>query len=109
MQRKYICYKSFPHTLLKRNIYWYIFQSEVYRLSMSGLRCNFTICNFGKFKFYAKLFLRINLSSYFPSSYFSGILQISRIADLQHWIFLNFLDILLMLLKEGGVIFPFPE
>ena len=49
------------------------------------------------------------MSSYFLAIYFSGILRISRIADLQHWIFLNVLDILLMLSDEGGVIFPFPE
>ena len=35
--------------------------------------------------------------------------QISRIADLPHWIFLNLLDILLMFLEEDGVIFPFPQ
>ena len=82
---------------------------RVHPLSMSSLCCNFTICNFGKFEFQAKLFLRINLSSYFPASYFSEILWISRIADLQHWVFLKVLDILLMLSDEGGVIFPFPE
>ena len=49
------------------------------------------------------------LLSYFQASYFSGILQISRIADLQHWIFLNFSDIRLMFLEESGVISPFPE
>ena len=54
-----------------------------------------------------ELFLRINLSIYFQASFFYGILQISRIADLQHWIFLNFSDILLMFLEEIGVIFPF--
>ena len=49
------------------------------------------------------------MSSYFQASYFSGILRISRIADLRHWIFLSFSDIFLMLLEESGVIFPFPE
>ena len=51
----------------------------------------------------------IYLLSYFQASYFSGVLQISRIADLQHWIFLNFSDIRLMFLEESGVISPFPE
>ena len=59
--------------------------------------------------FKQNFFSELNLSSYFQASYFSGILRISRIADLQHWIFFNFLDILLMLIEEGGVIFPFPE
>ena len=77
---------------------------------MFTLRCNFTTCNFDNFvEFWVELFLRINLSSYFQASYFSGILQISGIADLQHWIFLKFSDILLMFLEESGVIFPFLE
>ena len=64
--------------------------------------------NFGNFvKFWAELFHRINLSSYIQASYFYGISRISRIADLQHWIFLNFSDIVLMVLEESGVIFSF--
>ena len=56
------------------------------------------------------MFLRINLINYFQASCFSGILSISRIADLQHRIFLNFSDIQLsMFLDECGVIFPFIE
>ena len=54
-----------------------------------------------------QLFLRINLSSYFQASYFSGILRISGIANFQHGIFLNFSDIFLMFLEECGVIFLF--
>ena len=49
------------------------------------------------------------MSSYFQASYCSGILRISGIADLQHWIFLNISDIILMFLEESGVVFPFPE
>ena len=55
------------------------------------------------------MFFRINLSSDFEASYFSGIVRISGIADLQHWIFLKFSDILLMFLEEDGVNFLFPE
>ena len=77
---------------------------------MFTLRYNFKTYNFGNFvKFWAELFLRINISSYFQASYFSWILQISRIADLQHWIFLNFSYILLMFLEESGVVFSFLE
>ena len=83
---------------------------RVYPLLMFALRCNFTACNFGNFiKFSAELFLRISLSSYFQASHFSGILRIAGITDLQHWIFFNFSDILLMFLEESGLSFPFPE
>ena len=76
---------------------------------MFTLRSNYTKCNFDNFvKFWAELFLRINLSSYFQASFFSGILRISGI-DLQHYIFLNFSDIPSMFLEESGVIFFFPE
>ena len=57
---------------------------KVYPRPMFSLRCNFKICKFGKFKFWVELFLRIKLRSYIPASCFSGVLRISRIADLQH-------------------------
>ena len=112
MQKKFdICYTSFPHHFSKKKFLLVDLSARrVYPLLMFALRCNFTTCNFGNFvKFSAELFLRINLSSYFQASHFSGILRISGITDLQHWIFFNFSDILLMLLEESGVSFPFPE
>ena len=102
-------YNMISVTRLKKNIRLvYLSARGVYPLSMFTLRCNFTTCSFSNFvKFWVQLFLRINLSSYFQASYFSGILQISGIANLQHGIFLNFSDIFLMFLEESGVIFLF--
>ena len=109
LYKENICHMPFPHHFLKKNILLVDLSARrVYPLSMFSLLCNFTICNFGNFvKFLAELFLRINLSSYFQASFFSWILRISGIADLQHWIFLKCLDILLLFLEESSVIFPF--
>ena len=112
IQIKYdICYTSFPRNFSVKNILLVdLSDRRVYPLSMFTLRCHFTTYNFGNFvNFWAELFLRINLNSYFHASFFSGILWISGIADLQHWIFLNFSDILLMSWEESGVIFLFLE
>ena len=74
-----------------------------------------TIFNFNEFMFVYVVNVvficdgEIYLVSYFQASYFSGILQISRIAELQHWIFFNFSDIRLIFLEESGVISLFPE
>ena len=38
---------------------------------------------------------------------FSGIFRISRIANLQHWLFFNFVDVFLMFLEKSEGIFPF--
>ena len=90
----YICYTSF---VKEKYSIGNLSAIGVYPQSMFTLRCNFTTCNFDNFvEFWAELFLRINLSSYFLASYPSGILRISGVADLQHWIFLKFSDILLM-------------
>ena len=111
LYKENICYMSFPRNFLKKNILLVDLSARrVYPLSLFTLHCNFTTNNFGNFlKFWAGLFLRINLNSYFQASYFSGILRISGIADLQHWIFLDFSDNLLMFLEESGVIFSFLE
>ena len=112
IQRKYdICYTSFPRHFLKKNILLVDLSARrVYPLPMFTLCYNLKTCNFGNFvKFWAELFLRINLNSYFQASYFSGIVRISGIADLQHWILFNFSDILLMFFGESGVIFLFLE
>ena len=58
------------HFLKKNILLVYLSAIGVYPLSMFTLRCNFTTCNF---EFWAELFHRINLSSYFQASYFSGI------------------------------------
>ena len=49
--KKYdICYMSFPHNLLKKNILLVDLSARrVSPLSMFSLYCNFTICNFGNF------------------------------------------------------------
>ena len=80
--------RLFPVIFLERNILSVDLSARrVYPLPMFTLRCNFTTYNSGNFvKFWAELFLRINLNSYFQVSYSSEILWISGIADLQHWI-----------------------